>query len=104
MSRHGVPVLHWQDAVDDLDETAALMYAVDVVITVQSAVAHLAGALGRPAWVMLSHVPEWRYMACGDTMPWYPSIRLFRQPESGDWASVIQAVAGRLAELSCQRR
>lgn len=94
--RHGVNLDHWQDAIDDLDETAALISALDLVITVQTAVAHLSGALGKKAWVMISAVPEWRYMERGASMPWYPALRLYRQAAPGEWDSLIEAVAGSL--------
>ena len=93
------PVEHWQEAIDDYEETAALVCALDLVISVQTAVVHLTGALGRPAWVMVSGSPEWRYGFAGSTMPWYPSVRLFRQPSLGDWEPVIETVAHNLRSL-----
>jgi hypothetical protein len=70
---------YWSAAIDHYDETAALVTALDLVISVQTAVVHLAGALGKPAWVLVPAVPEWRYLKSGDSMPWYSSLRLFRQ-------------------------
>jgi len=71
-----------------------------VVITVDTSVANLSGAMGKPTWVLLSRVPDWRYrLDRGDT-PWYPTMRLFRQSMDGDWSVPIRAVAGSLAELS----
>ncbi len=97
---HGIRIEHWQEAIDDYDETAALVMALDLVISVQTAVAHLTGALGATGWVMLSAVPEWRYLASGDTLPWYPSVRLFRQRSPGEWEPVIAGVRAALA--SCR--
>ena len=96
----GVRVHHWQEAIDDYDETAALVSALDLVISVQTALVHLAGALGKPVWVMVPAVPEWRYLQSGETMPWYPSVRLFRQARADDWEPVIDSVATELARLA----
>ncbi len=73
-------------------DTAAVMAHCDLVITTDTAVAHLAGALGRPTWVLLTANPEWRWGVQGERMPWYPTMRLFRQPRRGDWHSVMRAV------------
>ncbi len=78
-------------------DTAALMMALDLVVSSDTSVAHLAGALGRPAWVALKHVPDWRWGLERGTTPWYPAMRLFRQPRPGDWSSVFAAMASRLA-------
>lgn len=99
-AQHGIVVHHWQEAIDDYDETAALVMALDRVITVCSSIVHLTGALGRPAWVLVPRVPEWRYLASGATMPWYPSARLFRQPRHGDWTPVLRHVAQRLVSAT----
>ncbi len=92
----GVEVLHVPEALNDYDETAALVCALDLTITVCTALVHLAGALGRPTWVAAPHVAEWRYGSDGDTMPWYPSVRLFRQPTRGDWDAVFERIAAEL--------
>ncbi len=97
-SRHGISVHHWQEAIDDYDETAALVCALDSVVSVCTALVHLTGALGRPAWVLVPAVPEWRYMREGERMPWYPSVTLFRQQRVGEWAGVVEQVARRLCE------
>ncbi|ABC23718.1 tetratricopeptide repeat protein [Rhodospirillum rubrum] len=77
--------------------TAAMMGALDLVITVDTVFAHLAGALGRPAWVLLPRVPDWRWGLSGETTPWYPTLRLLRQKEAGDWPGVVAEAARRLA-------
>jgi tetratricopeptide (TPR) repeat protein len=96
----GVKIEHWQEAIDDYDETAALVCALDLVISVCTSVIHLTGALGRPAWVMAPYSPEWRYGFSGSTMPWYPSVKIVRQPAFGEWDPVISTVASDLQQLS----
>ena len=89
----GVRVHHWQNAIDDYAETAALVSALDMVISVQTAVVHLAGALGKPVWALISAMPEWRYGSAGEQIPWYPTVRLIRQREPNEWGSVLAKVA-----------
>ncbi len=89
---YGAKIHHWREAIDDYDQTAALVYALDLVISVQTAIVHLSGALGRRTWALISNVPEWRYGRGSDRMPWYPSVRLFRQPAAGEWQPVIEDV------------
>jgi tetratricopeptide (TPR) repeat protein len=87
----GLRIHHWPEAIEDYDETAALVTALDGVVSVCTAIVHLAGALGRPAWVATPRVPEWRYGIEGDRMPWYPSVQLVRQ--RGDaWEPVVDAI------------
>ena len=83
----------------DWSETAAVISGLDVVITVDTAVAHLAGALGIPAWVMLPFAPDWRWMLGREDSPWYAGMRLFRQEKPGDWAGVAQRVATALISV-----
>lgn len=96
----------WTEVLDtgrelrDFGDTAALLEALDLVVTVDTSVAHLAGALGRPVWILLPHVPDWRWMLDRRDSPWYPSARLYRQPRRGDWAAVIGQVRGDLAALA----
>ncbi|MFO1248420.1 MAG: tetratricopeptide repeat protein [Alphaproteobacteria bacterium] len=77
-------------------DTAAMMMACDLVISADTAPAHLAGALGVKTWLALKHVPDWRWFLQREDSPWYPSLRLFRQPVMGDWASVFAAMAREL--------
>ena len=87
------------DELHDLADTAALCALMDVVITVDTSVAHLAGALGVPIWVLLPHTPDWRWLLDRDDSPWYPSVRLYRQDASRLWAPVLQRVAADLRRL-----
>ncbi|HEX7966992.1 MAG TPA: tetratricopeptide repeat protein [Stellaceae bacterium] len=84
--------------LSDFAETAAAMTALDLVITVDTSVAHLAGALGRPGWVALTFLPDWRWHRSGADNPWYGSLRLFRQPRRGDWASVVAEIGAALRQ------
>jgi hypothetical protein len=94
----GMAVEHhdFDDGADGFLDSAAIMKACDLVITADTAPAHLAGALGVPAWVGLKHVPDWRWFMHRADCPWYPSLRLFRQPATGDWASVFGAMEAEL--------
>jgi len=92
------------DFGDDLDatggaflDTAAIMQSLDLVITADTAVEHLAGALGVRVWVALAYVPDWRWQMARTDSPWYPSARLFRQPVAGDWPAVASAIMVNLA-------
>lgn len=97
-SAHGIEITDWPEAIDgDYDETAALVNGLDLVISVCTSVIHLGGALGRPVWVMVPRAPEWRYGVEGETMPWYPTVRLFRQTEAGSWNGVIRDVGEALS-------
>ena len=89
-------VLHFEDELTDFDETAALVDLMDVVICVDTSVAHLAGALGQPLWLLLPFSPDWRWMLEREDTPWYPTARLFRQPRIGDWAAVLERIRGEL--------
>lgn len=82
----------------DFADTAAAILSLNLVITVDTATAHLAGALGRPVWTLLPFAPDWRWLLERNDSPWYPSMRLFRQPRPGDWEAVIEEVAARLSD------
>jgi tetratricopeptide (TPR) repeat protein len=92
------------DTSNNIDELAALISALDLVISVQNTTVHLSGALGVPCWGIIPFRPEWRYGAQGRDMIWYPSVELFRQPKAGDWDAVLQDVRSRLAERAASRR
>jgi Tfp pilus assembly protein PilF len=85
-------------SLTDFGETAALIEQLDLVISVDTAVAHLAGAMAKPVWTLLPFVPDWRWMLNRSDTPWYPTMRLFRQRTAGDWPSVIGAVRAALAQ------
>jgi hypothetical protein len=89
----------FDEGKDAFIDTAAIMQNLDLVITSDTATAHLAGALGCPTWVALKHMPDWRWMVGRSDSPWYPSMRLFRQPSRGDWDSVFGAMAADLRAL-----
>ncbi len=102
--RHEVRLARWTDALSaDYDATAALVASLDLVISVQTSLVHLAGALGKETWVLVPRVPEWRYGNHGRDMPWYSSARLFRQT-STDWTEVLAEVETELSRKADQRR
>jgi Flp pilus assembly protein TadD len=90
------PLLDFTDRLTDFAETAALIEALDLVITVDTAVAHVAGALGKPVWLLSRFDACWRWMRDRDDSPWYPTMRLFRQTSPGDWGEVMRRVVGAL--------
>jgi tetratricopeptide (TPR) repeat protein len=85
-------IRHFGDELVDFAETAALVELLDLVITVDTSVAHLAGAMGKPTWVLLSFNADWRWLRDREDSPWYPTVRLFRQPIAADWESVMGRV------------
>ncbi len=95
----GVSVLDASSDDRDLAETAALVASLDLVITTDTCIAHLAGAMGKPVWILLPHLADWRWMEQIESTPWYPIARLFRQSRPGDWAALIERVAAELSNL-----
>ena len=96
----GIQPHHWDEPIENIDELAGLITALDLVITVCNSWVHLSGALGNPVWVLVPHIPEWRYLLEGEQLPWYSSAKLFRQPNSGQWSAPIQRVREALTFLS----
>ncbi|GAB4356836.1 MAG: tetratricopeptide repeat protein [Gammaproteobacteria bacterium] len=94
----GMSLRHLDPEPADFADTASIVAGLDLVVTVDTAVAHLAGAMGRPTWLMLSHVADWRWLVDRHDSPWYPSMRLFRQPQRGDWQAVVDAMGRALQE------
>ncbi len=88
----GIKVIDLMDTVHDFADTAALIMNLDLVITIDTSIAHLAGALGKPVWVLLHYDADWRWLLLRSDSPWYPTMRLFRQAKPGDWGPVIKDV------------
>jgi len=100
----GARIVDLSPHLGDFADTAAVIGRLDLVITTDTAVAHLAGALARPVWVLLSYAADWRWLRDRDDSPWYPTMRLFRQPRPGDWEPVIAKVREALEEASKAKR
>ena len=95
----GMMLVDYMEDIHDFSDTAAIIENLDLIISVDTAVAHLAGALGKPVWTLLPFVPDWRWLLNRDDSPWYPTMRLFRQPALGDWESVIGRVSHDLQKM-----
>jgi tetratricopeptide (TPR) repeat protein len=93
-------IRHWGAELGDFSDTAALCMLMDVVLTVDTSVAHLAGALGRPTWVVVGFNPDWRWLLDRADSPWYPSVRVYRQARPGDWVSAFSGIAEALRRLA----
>jgi ADP-heptose:LPS heptosyltransferase len=91
-------IADFTDQLQDFSDTASLIENLDLIITVDTAVAHLAGAMGKPVWTLLPYAADWRWLLDREDSPWYPTMRLFRQPALGDWESVMARLASNLAE------
>jgi hypothetical protein len=100
----GTALLRADLDIGDFEDTAAALTRVDLAVCVDTSVLHLAGALGRPVWGLIAHIPDWRWMLGRTDSPWYPSLRLFRQPKPGDWRAVAHAVASALEERARRTR
>jgi tetratricopeptide (TPR) repeat protein len=96
----GWPILNWMNECEDFLDTAALLVNLDLVISVDTSVVHLAGALGKPVWLLNRFESEWRWQLDREDSPWYPTMHIFRQSAPNDWDSVITRVARELAELA----
>jgi len=99
-----LPITDLAPVTGDMADTAAQMVHLDLIITIDTSMAHLAGALARPVWVLLGHSPDWRWLLDREDSPWYPTARLFRQPSHGDWPSVIARVRTALQEFAAQKQ
>jgi hypothetical protein len=97
----GVKIADLSRWLMDFADTAAAVCRLDLVISVDTAVAHLAGALGRPVWLLSGHPPEWRWLLDREDSPWYPTARLFRQGKEGEWPGIAREVAAALARMAC---
>ena len=85
-------IKHFGNELNDFADTAALCTLMDIVISIDTSVAHLSGALGKPTWVLLPYVPDWRWLLDREDSPWYSSVKLFRQPKHNDWESVLERI------------
>ncbi len=92
-----------EELLGDFGDTAVVVEQLDLVISVDTAVVHLAGALGKAVWTLLSDHSDWRWQLEGEATPWYPSMRLFRQARPGDWAGVMEQVAEALQQHAWER-
>jgi tetratricopeptide (TPR) repeat protein len=93
-----LPMINWGPEFDDFSDTAAAIASLDLIISIDTSVAHLAGAMGKPVWLLLPKVPDWRWLLRSSHTPWYATMRLFRQVRSGDWQHVTQEIALKLSE------
>jgi len=98
-----VPLTDFMDEMEDFADTAALIANLDLVISVDTAIAHLAAALGKPVWLLNRYDSCWRWLRTREDSPWYPSLRMFRQPAAGDWRTVIERVGAELRLWNCSR-
>ncbi|MFZ3135945.1 MAG: tetratricopeptide repeat protein [Thermodesulfovibrionales bacterium] len=95
----GIKLIDYTEELQDFSDTAALIENLNLVISVDTAVAHLAGALGKPVWTLLNYHADWKWLENREDSPWYPTMRLFRQPSPGDWESVIARLLDELKKL-----
>jgi ADP-heptose:LPS heptosyltransferase len=102
LAKHGLLIDHSAE-LQDYADTAALISLLDLVVTIDTSVAHLAGALAAPVWIMLQHNADWRWLVDRSDSPWYPTARLFRQRQAGNWAHVVAEVTSALRCWAGQR-
>ena len=100
LGAEGSAIMHFAPSLTDFSETAALASLMDLVVSVDTSVAHLSAALGRPTWILLPFIPDWRWLLDREDTPWYQTARLFRQQRSGEWGEVIARVASALSEFA----
>jgi len=96
----GMRLRNWSAELRDFVDTAALIRTLDLVITVDTSIAHLAGALGAPVWVLVNVPSSWRWLRNREDSPWYPTMRLFRQASPGDWRAPVTEIGAALAALA----
>jgi Flp pilus assembly protein TadD len=97
-----INVINFGDEFEDFSDTAGVIENLDLIISVDTSVAHLAGAMGKPVWVLIPYSPDWRWMLEREDSPWYPTMRLFRQQRKGNWGHVFERVANELGTLVSQ--
>jgi hypothetical protein len=100
---HLMDVISLGEEFNDFSDTAAVIANMDLVISVDTAVAHLAGAMAKPVWILIPFVADWRWLLDRDDSPWYPTMRLFRQRSRSDWKAVFQRIANELQNLAGQQ-
>jgi Flp pilus assembly protein TadD len=96
-------IINFDRELKDFSETAAAIENLDLIISVDTALVHLAGAMGKPVWTLLPYAPDWRWLLEREDTPWYPTMRLFRQPARGDWGSVFDKIKDQLRKLTIER-
>ncbi|SEJ40253.1 hypothetical protein SAMN05192539_1010123 [Paraburkholderia diazotrophica] len=102
MAAAGLHVIDQTGELQSFDDTAALICNLDLVVTVCTSAAHLAGALGRPTWLLLDVNPHWTWMTGRHDSPWYPSVRIYRQRAYGDWTITLQELGNDLARMQAR--
>jgi hypothetical protein len=97
----GPPITDYTQYLNDFSDTAALIANLDLVISVDTSTAHLSAALGKPTWILNRFDTCWRWLLNRSDSPWYPSVKLYRQPELGRWEGVIEEVRANLLQIYC---
>ena len=100
----GSGLRHYGEELKDFTDTAALCELMDVVVSVDTSVAHLAAAIGKPTWILLPYSPDWRWLLDREDSPWYGTVKLYRQDESRNWGVVLKRVAADLVKLDTLAR